>query len=373
MQTAYDAYEMGLGIGVVGRVGVQIEPSPSSAAPSMAMQRRAGAASRGRGWGPPERDDMPACVPVREPAQVAAQSRELAQSPAVTRAIASRAEGARHPHMAPVAFNRAGRIAVASPARMNVPPVAPIARTVAAPCVGCAPKPSMLARAFPPARAPASRVSTARVPTIPATVRRAATPQLRRALAPMRGFGSVTGGDVGYGEDGSGSDEPSGVQGYIDAHGGVPQSTPAPSGSGWPPTPGYRPGNWDFDASTYVLALGDTLSGLANLYLGSYQRWKEIWSLQPFRYTRSPDKLMAGEKLVMPHEARDRAKKMLLNTQAAPSTTGKRAPVPVEGEDPNAPVVNGGTTAVASEGVKKYLPWIAGGAAVLGIGYVALT
>lgn len=146
--------------------------------------------------------------------------------------------------------------------------------------------------------------------------------------------------------------------------------------SGWPPAASYRPGNWDFDNSKYALAGGDTLSGLAVTYLGSPQRWKEIWDANPqeWRFSHNPDKLMAGTWIQMPFEARDMAKKMLAKPppDTAPSTVGKKAPIPVAGENTNAPVVEGGTAAAAGSKLTKALPWIAG-AAVLGgvVWYVA--
>jgi cytochrome P450 len=106
----------------------------------------------------------------------------------------------------------------------------------------------------------------------------------------------------------------------------------------------------------YELAFGDTLSGLAGTYLGGAHRWKEIWDVQPdqFRWTRDPDKLMAGEVLNMPDEAKDN----LLNwiKQGKPATI-KPGELPPE--------------TIAQKG-KRYAPYIAGAAAVGVIGYLAL-
>jgi len=153
-----------------------------------------------------------------------------------------------------------------------------------------------------------------------------------------------------------------------------PKAAAKAAASGWPPPAAYRPGNWDFDASTYVLAFGDTLSGLAITYLGSPQRWKEIWDAQPqdFRFSHSPDKLMAGQKINMPLEARDMAKAMLADPNANPqaSTIGKKAPIDVPGENPNAPTVAGGTSAATEAKGKKLIVPLAIGAGVLGGGYL---
>lgn len=110
---------------------------------------------------------------------------------------------------------------------------------------------------------------------------------------------------------------------------------------GWPASPPYRWGNWNFEASTYTIAPNDTLAGLARLYLGAPQRWKEIWTPNRGQYP-NPDKVPVGAELAMPLEAKERAlSAMNSGAPSAPSTTGKRAPVPVPGEDPNAPVVPG--------------------------------
>jgi nucleoid-associated protein YgaU len=161
---------------------------------------------------------------------------------------------------------------------------------------------------------------------------------------------------------------------------------PAPVGNPGPSD--FRPGNWNFETCTYTIASGDTLTGLARTYLGAPERWREIWDMQPqeWRFSHSPDGICTPEKraagckdivanvdtLLMPREACDRAKAMLQdpNSPKAPSTTGKRAPVPVPGEDPHAPIVPGGQAAATSSTTKTVLV-VGGIAALLGAGYLA--
>lgn len=156
-----------------------------------------------------------------------------------------------------------------------------------------------------------------------------------------------------------------------------PAAAAKAAASGWPPPAAYRPGNWNFDESSYVLAFGDTLSGLAITYLGSPQRWKEIWNANPqdWRWNHNPDKLMAGEKILMPLEAKDMAIAMLSSKSSNPqaSTTGKKAPIDVPGENPLAPTVEGGTAAAAKSSATKYLIPAAIGVTVLGVGYYILS
>lgn len=88
-------------------------------------------------------------------------------------------------------------------------------------------------------------------------------------------------------------------------------------------TPGavpFRPDNWNFnlDPAEYVIAGGDTLTGLAITYLGEGARWKELWNMQPqsYRFTHSPDDLNVGQMWPMPQEASDKAK--LLSQEIPP-------------------------------------------------------
>ena len=128
----------------------------------------------------------------------------------------------------------------------------------------------------------------------------------------------------------------------------------APSMSdGWPAAPAFRPGNWFFGTSsnatpTYTIATGDTLSGLARLYLGDPSRWqKDIWDLQSYKWTLKPDPsssnpgrgIQQGDVLVMPYEARDKAVSLMQTMPAAPPTPGAPGTKPgsQNGLDPSAP------------------------------------
>lgn len=84
----------------------------------------------------------------------------------------------------------------------------------------------------------------------------------------------------------------------------TPTGAPVMPG-GWPAAVPIRPANWHPANRDYKLSPGDTLAGLAATYLGSPQRWNEIWNEQSdgFRATRKPDQLGAGEWIKMPLQA----------------------------------------------------------------------
>lgn len=212
-------------------------------------------------------------------------------------------------------------------------------------------------------------------------------PAMRAAFAPFAGiinprrhaFGQLSSAAIGSAiiSAAEGAAEQPGVSGG-----------PSPAISGWPGAVPFRPGNWNFETCSYAPATGDTLSGMAATYLGNPNRWQEIWNMQPdqFRWTHTPDGICtAAQKarpggcqdfvpdktfLLMPAEACDRAKKMLNDTTVpkAPSTIGQKAPIPVPGEDPNAPTVPGGTAAAAG-GTLKTVAIVAGAATVALLGY----
>lgn len=142
---------------------------------------------------------------------------------------------------------------------------------------------------------------------------------------------------------------------------------------GFPAAPGFRPGNWDFEASTYVLASGDTLSGLARLYLpGEPPRWREIWALNKGRGF-TPDKINVGTKLNMPIEARDRAKDLIPSTPSVPSTIGRSVPGAIgQGAtaDKGLPPAPGSEKAATERKIGP-VAIAATAAAVLGLGYLA--
>jgi hypothetical protein len=152
-----------------------------------------------------------------------------------------------------------------------------------------------------------------------------------------------------------------------------PMPTQNAGPGGFPAAPGFRPGNWDFDASTYVIASGDTLSGLARLYLpGEPPRWREIWTLNKGRGF-TPDKIDVGTKLNMPIEARDRAKNLIPSTPSVPSTVGRSVPGAIgQGAvaDKGLPTAPGSEKAAAE---RKIGPLAIAGvaAAALGLGWLA--
>lgn len=149
---------------------------------------------------------------------------------------------------------------------------------------------------------------------------------------------------------------------------------------GWPASPPFRPGNWFFGTSanptpTYTIATGDTLSGLARLYLGDPSKWQSgIWDLQSYKWTLKPDPsssnpgrgIQQGDVLVMPFQARDQAQKMLKTTPAAPPTPGAPGTLPnaVNGLSPSAP---GAAAFFASH--EKAILAVGGLAVVGGIAY----
>jgi LysM domain len=125
------------------------------------------------------------------------------------------------------------------------------------------------------------------------------------------------------------------------ADGPPPLSGTAPSGANPPPVD-FRPGNWNLEKCEYTIAPGDTMYGLSKTYLGGLgSRWKEIWSLQPWRYDKCPDPActvspgpkqgqptpMPGDVLIMPTEACERARAWAKSGEkpAAPATPGAPA------------------------------------------------
>ncbi len=88
-----------------------------------------------------------------------------------------------------------------------------------------------------------------------------------------------------------------------------------PAVTGWPAAVPARIENWNFKLTPaeYMIASGDTLAGLAYTYLGSPNRWSELWAMQPqsYRWNHSPNDLAPGQMWPMPAEAAERAKKMV--------------------------------------------------------------
>jgi hypothetical protein len=90
----------------------------------------------------------------------------------------------------------------------------------------------------------------------------------------------------------------------------------------------FRPERWNAYSEgaggyQYQVASGDTLSGLAALYLDDPSRWPEIWNMQGAARTQygSPDQIFADEWLDMPIEAGENARSW--NGGELPGTAGK--------------------------------------------------
>lgn len=96
-----------------------------------------------------------------------------------------------------------------------------------------------------------------------------------------------------------------GYGGWATSQEDVPAEDVPGAASGWPSAVPIRPARWDVDTSSYRVAYGDTLSGLAATYLGTPTRFREIWDCQDsqFRMSRSMDELMVDEWIRMPPDA----------------------------------------------------------------------
>lgn len=79
---------------------------------------------------------------------------------------------------------------------------------------------------------------------------------------------------------------------------------PGPGGSLTP-----KPAGWFRGDGSYIVQRGDTLAGLARIYLGDAGRFRAIWDVQStgYRSTRTPDRIVVGDQLVMPPEAQKTA------------------------------------------------------------------
>lgn len=115
-----------------------------------------------------------------------------------------------------------------------------------------------------------------------------------------------------------------------------PVGAPKLPADGFPASPPFRPGNWDFEASKYTIASGDTLSGLSRLYLGSPLRWRELWNPNKARFP-NPDRIPVLSVLAFPLEARDSAIAMLKSQQAAaPPSIDKPGDKPITADEAEA-------------------------------------
>lgn len=138
---------------------------------------------------------------------------------------------------------------------------------------------------------------------------------------------------------------------------GVPEPAPAhnrdwePSGAGSPATPKERParstaGSTDSGASrrTHTIQPGDTLSGIANRYLGSSGRYREIYEANR-HVLRSPDDLPEGTQLVIPDVAGKSTVARPVSTQSHDPLDAPRERLPSEptrpSRDTREPAVSG--------------------------------
>lgn len=112
---------------------------------------------------------------------------------------------------------------------------------------------------------------------------------------------------------------------FIPETGPVAMSIPEPGPGGSLTVKGA---GWSRGDGSYIVQRGDTLSGLARLYLGDAGRFREIWNLQntTYRSQRTPDNIVVGDLLVMPNEAVLRAKAMGVFVPKVPGSSPRAAP-----------------------------------------------
>lgn len=142
---------------------------------------------------------------------------------------------------------------------------------------------------------------------------------------------------------------------------------PKLSGDGWPASPPFRAGNWNFDTCEYTVAYGDTMSGLARLYLLRPDRWTEIHALNPqFKADASSTygvPFKEGSVFKMPPEACARAKQMVAAGAPSAAPTGG-APGTIPGQSSNGLH----DSAPISDSTKKTLYIVGGVVGVLTVG-----
>jgi hypothetical protein len=161
---------------------------------------------------------------------------------------------------------------------------------------------------------------------------------------------------------------------WVTAQGDIEPGDPArpggqlPPGFGWPAAVAIRPGRWDLETSSYRVAIGDTLAGLAATYLGSPGRLMEIWMIQSAerRARSSADVLYPDEWLRMPPDA----EATLRAAVGLPpgESGGTAAEIPAGGYVVSGQAPAGSSVEQAKKAAdrKKYL--IAGAAVVGGLG-----
>ena len=157
---------------------------------------------------------------------------------------------------------------------------------------------------------------------------------------------------------------PAEVQTIVGEYNAAPLTSAPVVGGGWPGAVPFKFDAWDFSKGIYILQPDDTFAGLAATYLEHPSRYMEIWSLQPYRYTRAidPSSVRPGKPLlevlspvIMPDEATARAKEL--------ARTGA----------PRAPAIGGPGGKGAPWSTGKKVAVGLGVAAVLGLGGYAVT
>jgi hypothetical protein len=115
---------------------------------------------------------------------------------------------------------------------------------------------------------------------------------------------------------------------FIPATGPVAEAIPEP-GPGGSLTP--KAAGWARGDGSYVVQSGDTLSGLARIYLGDASKFPDIWARQSAAYRAkraSPNNLVVGDILAMPPAAVLKAQQMGVFRPKVPSSSSTPAPTP---------------------------------------------
>jgi hypothetical protein len=115
---------------------------------------------------------------------------------------------------------------------------------------------------------------------------------------------------------------------FIPATGPVAMAIPEP-GPGGSLTP--KAAGWARGDGSYVVQSGDTLSGLARIYLGDAARYPDIWNRQSADYRAkraSPNNLVVGDILAMPPEAVLKAQQLGVFTPKVSSSSSSSSPAP---------------------------------------------
>lgn len=134
---------------------------------------------------------------------------------------------------------------------------------------------------------------------------------------------------------------------------GVPEPPPAhnrdwePAGAATPSAPSDRParatangGDAGASRRTHTIQPGDTLSGIANRYLGSSARYREIYDANR-HVLRSPDDLPEGTQLVIPEGAGKGLIARPASSRGNESADPVRERIPAESRPSREPAVSG--------------------------------